>query len=147
MSYGSRRGGPGFEPCLGQAVVTLLPDRCPRTYAPDANLRYQEALDWRKWTKGGCSFLLLSAHFWSSCHAQQRRGDSAGAGEDPTWIWTTLTFNWIHRSMGRWRPSESAVQLGHCKPQAAAVRSRWRSVLRYTVADSDRATVLPKIQN
>ena len=27
---------------------------------PDANLRYQEAFDWRKWTKGGCSFLLLS---------------------------------------------------------------------------------------
>ena len=63
MSYGSRRGGPGFEPCLGQAVVTLLPDRCPRTYAPDANLRYQEALDWRKWTKGGCSFLLCPRSF------------------------------------------------------------------------------------
>ena len=30
---------------------------------PDANLRYKEALDWRKWTKGGCSFLLLSAQF------------------------------------------------------------------------------------
>ena len=24
-----------------------------------ANLRYQQALDWRKWTKGGCSFLLF----------------------------------------------------------------------------------------
>ena len=25
---------------------------------PDANLRHQEALDWRKWTKAGCSFKL-----------------------------------------------------------------------------------------
>ena len=30
---------------------------------PDTNLRYQEALDRCKWTKGGCSFLLLSAQF------------------------------------------------------------------------------------
>ena len=28
---------------------------------PDANLRYQEALQWRKWTKGRCSFVLWSA--------------------------------------------------------------------------------------
>ena len=51
-------------------MVTFLPDRCPRnTYVsdanlryqealdwangpiPDGNLRYQDALDWRKWTK------------------------------------------------------------------------------------------------
>ena len=31
----------------------------------DAHLRYQEAFDWRKWTKGKCSSLLLSAQF---CH-------------------------------------------------------------------------------
>ena len=30
---------------------------------PAANLRYQEALDLREWTKGGCSLLLLSAQF------------------------------------------------------------------------------------
>ena len=28
---------------------------------PKINFSYQEALNWRKWTKGGCSFLLLSA--------------------------------------------------------------------------------------
>ena len=30
---------------------------------PHANLRYQEALDWRKWTKGGRRIPLLSAQF------------------------------------------------------------------------------------
>ena len=30
---------------------------------PHANLRYQEALDWRKWTKGGSRIPLLSAQF------------------------------------------------------------------------------------
>ena len=30
------------------------------------NLRYQEALDWHKWTNGGCSFLLSSARAWAS---------------------------------------------------------------------------------
>ena len=30
---------------------------------PDANLRYEGALDWRKWTKGGCSFLLCPRSF------------------------------------------------------------------------------------
>ena len=29
-----------------------------------ANLCYQEALNWRKWTKGGCNFLLLSMQFF-----------------------------------------------------------------------------------
>ena len=38
---------------------------------PNANLRNQETLEWRKWTQGGCSFLLLSAQFWSSCHAPE----------------------------------------------------------------------------
>ena len=33
---------------------------------PDANLRYQDALDWRKWTKGGCSFLLSSLSICAS---------------------------------------------------------------------------------
>ena len=37
------------------------------------NLRYQEALDWLKWTKGGCSFLLLSAQIRSSCHVLPAR--------------------------------------------------------------------------
>ena len=49
----------------------------------NANFRYQEALDWRKWTKGGFSFrvLLLSAQLWifsSSCH-----GSSFNAGPGP----------------------------------------------------------------
>ena len=42
------------------------PSDVPATPSPpDANLCYPEALDWRKleWTKGGCSFLLLSAQF------------------------------------------------------------------------------------
>ena len=37
--------------------MTGLARGCPRN--ADANLRYQGALDWRKWTKGGCSFLLF----------------------------------------------------------------------------------------
>ena len=56
------------QPCLGQAavtVVTWLPIYVPAT----PNLRYQKALDSRRWTSGGCSFLLLSAHFLSSCPA------------------------------------------------------------------------------
>ena len=69
-SYDSRRGRPEFEPCLGQAVVTCTDvPQLPRCY----NLRYQEALDWLKWTKGGCSFLLLSAQIRSSCHVLPAR--------------------------------------------------------------------------
>ena len=50
--------------------ASSLPDRCPHN-AYYADLRCQEALDWRKWTKEGglgWSFLLssLSAQFWSS---------------------------------------------------------------------------------
>ena len=30
---------------------------------PDADLRYQAALDWRKWTNGGCSFRLCQRSF------------------------------------------------------------------------------------
>ena len=51
--------------------VTGYPIDVPATTTlPDANPRYQEALDRHKWTvtNRGCSFLLLSAQFWSSCH-------------------------------------------------------------------------------
>ena len=39
-------------PALGKhGHVTTLPAN-PGPTLPDANLRYQDALDWRKWTKG-----------------------------------------------------------------------------------------------
>ena len=50
-------GDPGSNP----ALPVGLPDRCPRNSY--ANICYQEALDWRKWTRGVCSFLFLSAQF------------------------------------------------------------------------------------
>ena len=56
------------NPALGKQWSRDYPIDVPATPTPlpDANLRYQEALAWRKCTKGGCSFLLLSAQFWSS---------------------------------------------------------------------------------
>ena len=48
-------GDQGSNPALGKQR-SRVPDRCPATPTlPDANFRYQEALDWRKWTKGECS--------------------------------------------------------------------------------------------
>ena len=32
------------------------------------------SLDWLKWTRGGCSFLLLSKLFWLSCHGSHLEG-------------------------------------------------------------------------
>ena len=64
----SDSGEPGSNAArLGQAVVTWLPDRCSSNAygGPTAGLRFpmpttvlghQEALDWCKWTKRGCSF-------------------------------------------------------------------------------------------
>ena len=60
---------PGSNPALGKQWSRDYPIDIPVTLALlDANLRYQEALDWRKWTKGGwttggCRFHLLSARF------------------------------------------------------------------------------------
>ena len=50
---------------VGQAVITPWASSGHVTTRSYANLRYQEALDWRrrKWTKGGCSVLLLFAQF------------------------------------------------------------------------------------
>ena len=43
---------PGFQQCLWQAAIQRLPDQCPgHPGTPtllDANLQYQDALDWRK---------------------------------------------------------------------------------------------------
>ena len=44
--------------------VAAAPRRSPTTPTLlNAYLRWQDALNWRKWTKGGCSFLLSSAQF------------------------------------------------------------------------------------
>ena len=57
-------GDPGSNPALGKQWSRYYLIDVPATPTlPDANLCYQEALDWRKWTKGGCSFHLLSAQF------------------------------------------------------------------------------------
>ena len=54
----------GSNPALGKQWSHDYPIDVPATPTlPNANLRYQEALDWSKWTKGGCSFLLLSTQF------------------------------------------------------------------------------------
>ena len=46
-------GGPGSNPTLGKQWSRDYPIDIPATPTlPYANLRYQEALDWRKWTKG-----------------------------------------------------------------------------------------------
>ena len=54
------------------ALVMRVNDGVCLSDSHHANLRYQEALDWRKWRKGGCSFLLLSAQFRSFLSAQFR---------------------------------------------------------------------------
>ena len=57
-------GDLGSNPALGKQWSRDYQIDVPATTTlPDANLRYQEALDCCKWTKGGCSFLLLSAQF------------------------------------------------------------------------------------
>ena len=48
------------NPALGKLWSRDYPIDVPTPTLPDANLRYPKAFDWRKWTKGGCSFLLLS---------------------------------------------------------------------------------------
>ena len=50
-------GDPGVEPCLGKQWSRDCPINVPAL--PDANLRYQKAIDWRRWTKGGCSFRAI----------------------------------------------------------------------------------------
>ena len=68
-------GGPGSNPALGKQWSRDYPiDVLATPKLTDTN-RYQEApsLDWRKWTKEGCSFLLLFAQFWSSCHGPSGR--------------------------------------------------------------------------
>ena len=69
-----------FEPETRETQVRTLPwassghvtirsmsrvSAIPTLPGPDDNLRYKEVLYWRKleWTKGGESFLLLSAQF------------------------------------------------------------------------------------
>ena len=54
------------DPALGKHghVTTSLLISRPTPTLPDAHLRYQDALDWRKWTKGaGMGIPLLSAQF------------------------------------------------------------------------------------
>ena len=64
---------------------------------PNANLRYQGALDWRTlaWTKAGCSFLLLSAEFLSRCDGssvvQSLSRDAGDPGSNPA-----LGKQWSH---------------------------------------------------
>ena len=51
---------PVSNPAMGKQWSRDYPIDVPATPTlPDANLRYKEALDWRKWTEGGCSFLLF----------------------------------------------------------------------------------------
>ena len=74
-------GDPGSNPALGKQRLRPLRDYLIDVFAtptlPDANLRYQEALDWRKWTKGACSFPQVYL----------RSFDRAGSGSwPPTWI-------------------------------------------------------------
>ena len=57
-------GDPGSNPARansGHVTARVMYLRSAIIIA--ANLRYQKALDWRNWTKGGCSCLLLSAQF------------------------------------------------------------------------------------
>ena len=70
MIWVSRRVRPGFEACLEHAVTEwsrhdYMIDLPATPMLPDANLSYQlkEALDGRKWAKGGHSFLFCSRSF------------------------------------------------------------------------------------
>ena len=55
-------GDPGSNPALGKQWSRDYPIDIPATPTlPYANLRYQDALDRRKWIKGGCSFLVFFA--------------------------------------------------------------------------------------
>ena len=65
-------GWRGLRTTWLSSTRSMSPQHLRSPSLPDANLRYLEAFDWRKWTKGGCSFLLLSAQFWSSCHGTCR---------------------------------------------------------------------------
>ena len=57
-------GDLGSKPAFGKQWSRDDPIDFPATTTlPDGNLRYQEALDWRKWSNGGCSFLLLPRSF------------------------------------------------------------------------------------
>ena len=84
---------PGFKPCLGQAVPSTAKQQShdhridvptTRTLSYDC-ICCQEALDWRKWTKGGCSFPFLSAQFdrqvmvgqWLLTGANEKKLDAA----------------------------------------------------------------------
>ena len=63
------RWRPGIEPCLGQTWSRDYPVVIsrPTPTLPDANLRYQDALYWRKWTtsnlKGGWDFPFCPRSF------------------------------------------------------------------------------------
>ena len=69
---------PGFKPCLGQAVPSTAKQQShdhridvptTRTLSYDC-ICCQEALDWRKWTKGGCSFPFFVCTVWSTSHGR-----------------------------------------------------------------------------
>ena len=67
-NYATAAGDPGSNPALGKHghcdVTTRSPSpRRPTPTPPDANLRYQDALDWRKWTKGGWDFPFCPRSF------------------------------------------------------------------------------------
>ena len=93
-------------------VVTVtcqwLPYLCPSPATPTlpgAKLCYQEALDWRKWTRGRCSFLLFRvklsalAQFWSplSCHGRWLVWNQWKAGRESAWgkgrCWLSFKFS------------------------------------------------------
>ena len=77
-------GDPGStrNPALGKQLSRDYPIDVPATPTlPDAELRYLEALDWCKWAKGGCSF-LLSAQVWSSCRRPEGPAVDSGAIND-----------------------------------------------------------------
>ena len=70
------RSKQGLSPALGKQWSRDYPIDVPATPTlPDSHLRYHEALDWSKWTKGECTFLPWSAQF-----------DRAIMGPDTVWL-------------------------------------------------------------
>jgi hypothetical protein len=56
-------GDPGSNPALGKQWSRDYPDEVSASPPPDANLRYQEALDWRTMDKRRKQDPFLSARF------------------------------------------------------------------------------------
>ena len=77
------------------------PPNIKRAMLPDAKLCYQEALNWSKWTKGGCNFTFCQYSFdWAVTVAQWQ---SMVQGNKNLWLetWET-TVQSLNLAMPSW---------------------------------------------